>query len=116
MKTIILSGGRGYRLKEETEWRPKPMITIGGKPILWHIMKTYSHYGYNDFVLALGYMSDYIKEFFINQEFLNNDFTLDTKTGDKNVHFNFNGQEDRFKITFVDTGLETLPEEGIKRD
>lgn len=81
MKTIILCGGRGYRLKEETEFKPKPMVHIGNKPILWHIMKIYAHHGYKDFVLALGYKGNQIKDYFWRQ--------------------------DDFKITFADTGLET---------
>ncbi len=89
MKIIILSGGRGYRLKEKTEWIPKPMITIGGKPILWHIMKIYAHYGFYDFIVALGYKGDHIRKFFRN--------------------------DDGFKIAFVDTGLETLPGERVLR-
>lgn len=64
MKTVILSGGLGYRLKEETEFKPKPMVQIGNKPILWHILKIYAHYGFNDFILALGYKGDYIKQYF----------------------------------------------------
>ncbi len=89
MKTIILCGGRGYRLKEKTEWLPKPMITIGGKPILWHIMKIYAYYGFSDFIVALGYKGSHIRNFFHNS--------------------------DGFNIKFVDTGLETLPGERILR-
>ncbi len=83
MKTIILSGGLGYRLKEETEFKPKPMVQIGGKPILWHIMKIYAHFGFNEFIIALGYKGDYIKEYFLNQEYFAHDFSLETKTGAK---------------------------------
>ena len=68
MKVIILCGGQGTRLKEETEYKPKPMVLVGGKPIIWHIMKIYAHYGYNEFILALGYKADYIKDFFLNQK------------------------------------------------
>lgn len=93
MKTIILCGGIGYRLKEETEFKPKPMVQIGGKPILWHIMKIYAHYGFNEFIIALGYKGDYIKRYFLNR---------------KNTR-------DNFKITLVDTGEETLPGERILR-
>jgi len=115
MKTIILSGGRGYRLKEETEFKPKPMVLIGGKPILWHIMKIYAHYGYNEFILALGYKGDYIKDYFLNQKYFLHDFTLHTKTNSVRIHRNLiNGHLlDDFKITFVDTGKETLPGERI---
>lgn len=116
MKTIILSGGIGYRLKEETEFKPKPMIHIGGKPILWHIMKIYSYYGQNDFILALGYKGDYIKEYFLNQKYFIHDFTLNTKSGYSYI-FKKNSRKnsDDFRISFVDTGEETLPGERILR-
>ena len=114
MKVIILCGGIGTRLKEETEFKPKPMVYVGNKPIIWHIMKTYSHFGFNEFILALGYKADYIKEFFLNQKAFINDFTLETANYEVNYHLN-NRQEtnDNFKITFVDTGLETLVGERI---
>jgi glucose-1-phosphate cytidylyltransferase len=73
MKVIILCGGQGYRLREETEYIPKPMVEIGGRPILWHIMKLYSHYGFNDFILALGYKGDSIRNYFLNYKVYNND-------------------------------------------
>jgi len=117
MKTIILCGGIGYRLKEETEFKPKPMVLIGNKPILWHIMKIYGHYGYNEFVIALGYKGDYIKDYFLNQKYLLHDFTLLTKSGNAKIHkdkTNSNVTDD-FKITFVDTGQDTLPGERILR-
>lgn len=116
MKTIILSGGLGYRLKEETEFKPKPMVLIGGKPILWHIMKIYAHYGFNEFIIALGYKGDYIKQYFINQKHISHDFTLHTGTGYTKLHKNGSAKNrDNFKITFVDTGEETLPGERILR-
>lgn len=116
MKVIILCGGIGTRLKEETEFKPKPMVLIGGKPILWHIMKIYAHYGFNDFVIALGYKGDYIKEYFLNQKFFAHDFSLGTKTGNSTIHKNKSATlSDDFKITFVDTGLETQPGERILR-
>lgn len=115
MKTIILSGGLGYRLKEETEFKPKPMVNIGGKPMLWHIMKIYAHYGFNDFIIALGYKGDYIKQYFLNQKQLIHDFTLHTKTGLTRIHKDDGNARDDFKITFVDTGEETLPGERILR-
>ena len=117
MKTIILSGGIGYRLKEETEFKPKPMVLIGGKPILWHIMKIYRHYGFNEFIIALGYKGDYIKDYFLNQKYLQHDFTLITKTGATKIHRDKTDEKliDDFKITFVDTGQETLPGERILR-
>lgn len=115
MKTIILSGGTGYRLKEETEFKPKPMVNIGERPILWHIMKIYAHYGYNEFIIALGYKGDYIKDFFLNEQNRIHDFTLNTSTGRTKIHRNNNIRLDDFKITFVNTGMETLPGERILR-
>ena len=116
MKTIILCGGIGYRLKEETEFKPKPMVQIGGKPILWHIMKIYAHYGYKDFIIALGYRGEYIKEYFLNQKFFANDFTLSTKNGvSKILKSGKTSLADDFQMTFVDTGQETLPGERILR-
>ena len=116
MKTIILSGGLGYRLKEETEFKPKPMVLIGNKPILWHIMKIYSHHGFNDFIIALGYKGNYIKEYFINQKHFAHNFTIHTSTGLTKFHKkNVKNSIDDFKITFVDTGEETLPGERILR-
>jgi len=114
MKTVILCGGIGYRLKEETEFKPKPMVHVGGKPILWHIMKIYSHYGFNDFIIALGYKGDYIKDYFLNQKNFAYNFTLHTSTGFTKIHRNHpNRIDDDFKITFVDTGEETLVGERI---
>ena len=117
MKTVILCGGIGYRLKEETEFKPKPMVTIGNKPILWHIMKIYAHYGFNDFIIALGYKGDYIKDYFLNQKYFLHDFTLSTKSGHTKIHRRSAGESgvDNFTITFVDTGAETLPGERILR-
>ena len=115
MKTIILSGGIGYRLKEETEFKPKPMVYIGEKPILWHIMKMYAYYGFNEFIIALGYKGDYIKNFFLNKQNIIYDFTLNTSTGRTKIHRNNNIRSDKFIITFVNTGIETLPGERILR-
>src|SRR5260221_14342923 len=113
MKVIILCGGEGTRLKEETEFKPKPMVYVGGKPIIWHIMKLYSHYGFKEFILALGYKADYIKEFFLNQKAFTSDFTLDYKTHKVNYFLGKRKDIEDFKITFVDTGLNTLPGERI---
>lgn len=113
MKTIILCGGTGTRLKEETEFKPKPMVYVGGKPILWHIMKIYAEHGYNEFVLALGYKADYIKDYFLNQKAFTSDFTLDTVTHKHKFYLNDRKEVDKFKITFVDTGLDTMPGERI---
>lgn len=116
MKVIILSGGLGYRLKEETEFKPKPMVLIGNKPILWHIMKIYAHYGYNDFIIALGYKGNYIKDYFLNHRHFTHDFTIETISGKTKIHKkNHSNLSDDFKITFVDTGEETLPGERILR-
>jgi len=102
--TIILCGGIGTRMKEETEFKPKPMVLIGGKPMLWHIVKIYSHYGYNKFILALGYKGDMIKDYFLDQRAFLNDFTLDISKNKIDFH---NNQYDEFKITFAETGLES---------
>lgn len=115
MKTIILCGGSGTRLKEETEFKPKPMVFIGNKPILWHIMKIYASYGYNEFILALGYKADYIKDFFLNQKAFTSDFTLRTKDHKTTYYLDNRKEIDNFTITFVDTGIDTLPGERILR-
>ena len=117
MKTVILCGGIGYRLKEETEFKPKPMVLIGGKPILWHIMKIYSHFGFNEFIIALGYKGDQIKQYFLNQKYYQNNISISTKTGKTILHKGRKNENrsDDFKITFVDTGEETLPGERILR-
>ncbi|MFH1946888.1 MAG: sugar phosphate nucleotidyltransferase [Candidatus Magasanikbacteria bacterium] len=112
MKTIILCGGTGTRMKEETEFKPKPLVLVGGKPILWHIMKIYAHYGYNDFILALGYKGSMIKDYFLNWQNSSSDFTVNTKTNEIIYH---NNQCDEFKITFVETGSDSLTGERVKR-
>lgn len=105
---VIFCGGQGSRMKEETEFRPKPMVSVGGQPILWHIMKIYSHYGFNKFIIALGYKGDYIKDYFLNEEYLLNNFSINTKTGEKTLHKKNHLSAEEFEITFVDTGQETL--------
>lgn len=115
MKVIILCGGFGTRLKEETEFRPKPMIYVGNKPLLWHIMKIYSYYGFNEFILALGYKADYVKDYFLNQKAFTTDFTLNTKHHKTKFYLKNREEVDNFKITFVDTGLDTLVGERILR-
>lgn len=117
MKTVILCGGKGHRLKEETDFKPKPMITIGGKPMLWHIMKIYEHAGFNEFIIALGYKGDDVKQYFLNHIYFQHDFTLETKTGEKILHKTRDKKTgvDDFKITFVDTGAETLTGERVRR-
>lgn len=112
---VIFSGGQGTRMKEETEFRPKPMVTVGGMPILWHIMKIYSHYGYNDFIITLGYKGDYIKQYFLNQEYFTHDLKINTKTGEKEIYKDPRKTKDEFNITFAETGLETLTGERLLR-
>ena len=113
MKTVILAGGWGSRLGILSELVPKPMVYVGNRPILWHIMKTYSHYGYNDFVIALGVKGQIIKEYFFNFESLNNDFTIDMNSG--NIKYHNKHNEIDWKVTLVDTGLNTLKGGRIKR-
>ena len=114
MKTIILCGGEGTRLKEETEYKPKPMVEIGGKPILWHIMKMYAHFGFKEFVLALGYKGNVIKDFFLNYEFYNNDFTI-TLGNHKDITVHGNSDETGWKVTLVETGLKAMTGSRIKQ-
>jgi len=114
MQTIILCGGLGTRLREETEFRPKPMVEIGGKPILWHIMKIYSHYGIKDFVLSLGYKGEMIKEYFYNYEILTNDFTIEIGNK-KNIEIHSNNDEKDWRITLADTGDKALKGARLKR-
>jgi glucose-1-phosphate cytidylyltransferase len=106
LKAVILAGGLGTRLREETEFRPKPMVEIGGKPILWHIMKFYSHYGIRDFVICVGYRGNDIKEYFLNYEALSNDFTIHLG-GKTAVEFHGKHCESEWTVTVVDTGLGT---------
>ena len=112
MKVVILAGGYGTRISEETIIKPKPMVEIGGKPILWHIMKIYSHYGYNDFVILLGYKGYYIKEYFANYFLHQSDVTIDLQTNKMEVH---NNSSEPWKVTLVDTGLDTMTGGRIKR-
>ena len=113
MKVVILCGGFGTRLREETEVRPKPMVEIGGRPILWHIMKTFAHYGYNDFILCLGYKGDIIKNYFLNYEQLNNDFSIELGSGSVQIYDNY--MEKGWNVTLADTGLHTMTGARIKR-
>jgi glucose-1-phosphate cytidylyltransferase len=112
MKTVILAGGLGTRLTEETALRPKPMVEIGGKPILWHIMKIYEQYGYNDFIICLGYKGHIIKEYFINYYLYNSDITVELGSNKMDIHFT---NSESFKVTLVDTGLETNTAGRIKK-
>jgi glucose-1-phosphate cytidylyltransferase len=112
MKSVILAGGFGTRLSEETDIKPKPMVEIGGKPILWHIMKTYSHYGINDFVILLGYKGYYIKEYFANYFLHQSDVTIDMMNGNMQVH---NNSSEPWKVTLIDTGLNAMTGARIKK-
>jgi glucose-1-phosphate cytidylyltransferase len=104
MKTVILAGGLGTRLTEETTLRPKPMVEIGGKPIIWHIMKIYEKYGFNDFIICLGYKGHIVKEYFINYYLYNSDITVEVGSSKMEIHYS---SSESFKVTLIDTGLET---------
>ncbi|QQS39496.1 glucose-1-phosphate cytidylyltransferase [Candidatus Woesebacteria bacterium] len=112
MKTVILAGGYGTRLSEETTIRPKPMVEIGGKPILWHIMKLYSHYGINDFIICCGFKGEIIKEYFTNYHLKNVDVTFDLAKNSFKVHRN--GVE-KWKVTLVDTGINSTKNSRIRQ-
>ena len=112
MKVIILAGGFGTRLSEYTEAIPKPMVTIGGRPILWHIMKTYAHFDHKDFYLALGYKSEVIKEYFLHYSTLNTDFTVDLAKGSIESH---RTDETDWRVTLIHTGLESMTGGRVKR-
>jgi glucose-1-phosphate cytidylyltransferase len=112
VKTIILAGGFGTRLSEYTESVPKPMVPIGGKPILWHIMKTYAHFGHKEFYVALGYKAEVIKEYFLHYRTLNADFTVDLGTGVVNSH---QLDEVDWKVTLVNTGQHSMTGGRVKR-
>lgn len=106
MKVVILCGGLGTRLREETEYRPKPMVDVGGRPILWHIMKMYAHFGFWEFVVCLGYKGHVIKEYFLNYEAMNRDFTIDFRRRER-VQYHSNNPDDPFMVTLADTGQDT---------
>ena len=112
MKVVILAGGLGTRLSEETEVKPKPMVEIGGKPILWHIMKIYSHYGFNEFVICLGYKSYVIKEYFANYFLHMTDITFDIANNKMEIH---QQNAEPWKVTLIDTGLKTMTGGRLKR-
>tara|TARA_B100001245_G_C22835723_1_gene401907 strand:- start:341 stop:1105 length:765 start_codon:yes stop_codon:yes gene_type:complete len=112
MKVILLAGGFGTRLSEYTETLPKPMVRIGGKPILWHIMKTYAHFGHKDFYVALGYKAEVIKEYFLHYKTMNADFTVDLGEGTVTSH---QLDELDWKVTLVDTGLHTMTGGRVRR-
>jgi glucose-1-phosphate cytidylyltransferase len=112
MKVVILAGGLGTRLMEETEARPKPMVEIGGKPILWHIMKIYETQGYNEFIICLGYKAHLVKEYFINFYLYNSDITIELEKNTVEVHYS---NTESFKVTLVDTGVNTNTAGRIKK-
>lgn len=112
MKVVLLAGGYGSRISEETDIRPKPMVEIGAKPILWHIMKTYSKYGFNDFVILLGYKGYYIKEYFANYFLHQSDVTIDLRNNKMEIH---NNSSEPWKVTLLDTGLNSMTGGRIKR-
>jgi len=112
MKAIILAGGFGTRLSEETDLRPKPMVEVGGKPILWHIMNIYSASGIEEFIIALGYKGEVVKDYFLNCYAFNNDITVDMATGQTTIH---DGNQPKWKVHLVDTGLYTQTGGRLKR-
>ncbi len=114
MEVVILCGGLGTRLREETEFRPKPMVNIGPRPILWHIMKTYSSFGHTDFILPLGYKGEMIRDYFVNYEWMNNDVTIELGKPENLCLHNCH-EESGWKITLSDTGPNTLKGARIKR-
>lgn len=112
MKVVLLAGGFGTRLSEYTEHTPKPMVTIGGRPILWHIMNTYARYGHSDFFVALGYKAELVKEYFLNYRSLNSDFTVDLSSGDVVSH---QTDELDWRVTLVHTGLDSMTGGRVRR-
>ena len=112
MKVVIFAGGLGTRISEETDTRPKPMVEIGGKPIIWHIMKSYSIYGFNEFIICLGYKGYVIKEYFMNYFLHNSDLTIDLASNDITYH---NSTSEQMKVTLVETGTDTKTAGRLKR-
>jgi glucose-1-phosphate cytidylyltransferase len=114
IQTVILCGGMGTRMREETEYRPKPMVEIGGRPILWHIMKSYAVHGFTDFVVCLGYKGEIIKDYFLNYEAMNNDVTIELGRRES-ITIHDGHQENGWRVTLVDTGLQTMTGARVKR-
>lgn len=112
MKVVIFAGGKGTRISEESHLKPKPMIEIGGKPILWHIMKNYATFGHTEFIICLGYKGYVIKEYFHNYFLHNSDLSIDLSNNDMQIH---SSSSENFKVTMVDTGLETMTAGRLKR-
>ena len=112
MKAVILAGGLGTRLSEETSLKPKPIVEIGGKPIIWHIMKVYSHYGINDFIICLGYKGYLIKEYFSNYCLHTSDITFNMASGETKIHQN---KSEPWTVTLIDTGIDTMTGGRLKR-
>lgn len=112
MKTVILAGGLGTRLSEMTQQIPKPMVEIGGKPILWHIMNIYGHYGFKEFIVALGYKSEVVKKYFLDFYAINNNLSIDLTTGEKTIH---TGKQPNWLIHLIETGLHTQTGGRIKK-
>lgn len=113
-KVVILCGGQGTRMREETEFRPKPLAEVGGKPILWHIMKTFAHYGLRRFTLCLGYRGSMIKEYFLNYEAMNNDFTIELGKSHRITHHGAHDEQE-FNVTLADTGLDSMTGSRVKQ-
>jgi glucose-1-phosphate cytidylyltransferase len=114
MKVVILAGGLGTRLREETEYRPKPMVEIGGRPMLWHIMKIYARYGFTDFLICLGYKGDTIRDYFLNYELRNRDFTITLGSHEIEIH-NRQHAESGWRVTLAETGESTQTGGRLKR-
>ena len=114
MKAVILAGGLGTRLREETEFRPKPMVEVGGKPILWHIMKIFGHHGVTDFVIPIGYKGEFIKDYFVNYEARTNDFTVHLGQSHE-IEFHGAHDESDWTVTVVDTGQDTMTGGRVKQ-
>lgn len=113
MKVVILAGGYGTRLREETEYRPKPLLNIGSHPIMWHIMKNYAHFGFNEFIICLGYKGEMIKEYFLNYEAMNNDFTINLGRRNEIIYHSAH-EEQNFQITLADTGIDSQTAHRVK--
>lgn len=115
MKVVLLAGGLGTRMREETEFKPKPMVLVGGRPVLWHIMKIYSYFGHNDFIICTGYKTELIKNYFLNYKSHQHDFTIDIKRNEVTFHQNSDIESEDWKVTVVDTGEFTQTGGRIKR-